>query len=463
MPSPALSRRQWLSTLAAASLIPTTSPSRARAAEAESFLPQRHPLLITNNPVIAAARDAGLAVLQPSQADLHKGLTIHHESQVFDFYGFAPRAALDVERMTAAIHAGVAPQELDDLSEELSMLGALHQPAERREFAEAFACSGVTALFQNAGEESQDPLRLLKRLARFTHLGDNLREILVRATHPDDLTDAHQKGKRALFLTGNGVPLRGQFQTVEEELGSIRLFHQLGIRMMHVTYNRRNLLGDGCAEPANGGLSDLGRAAIAELNRVGVIVDVAHSGWRTSLEAARASTRPMVASHTTCAALQHHIRAKPDEVLQAICDTGGLFGICWIAPFLQGTGDLAALLDHIDYAVRTFGGEHVAIGTDVAHLSQHNAAAAKQIPPRPKTRTRYEALWPEGALGGNWPRANSLAWTNWPLLTVGLVQRGHSEETIRRILGGNALRVCQANAGPPAVVLPGNSSTPPAS
>ncbi|MFN6107650.1 MAG: membrane dipeptidase, partial [Planctomycetaceae bacterium] len=150
MPSPALSRRQWLSTLAAASLIPTTSPSRARAAEAESFLPQRHPLLITNNPVIAAARDAGLAVLQPSQADL-----------------------------------------------------------------------------------------------------------------------------------------------------------------------------------------------------------------------------------------QHHIRAKPDEVLQAICDTGGLFGICWIAPFLQGTGDLAALLDHNDYAVRTFGGEHVAIGTDVAHLSQHNAAAAKQIPPRP--------------------------------------------------------------------------------
>ena len=182
MPSPALPRRQWLSTLAAASLIPTTSPSRARAAEAESFLPQRHPLLITNNPVIAAARDAGLAVLQPSQADLHKGLTIHHESQVFDFYGFAPRAALDVERMTAAIQAGAAPQELDDLSEELSMLGALHQPAERREFAEAFACSGVTALFQNAGEESQDPLRLLKRLARFTHLGDNLREILVRAT-----------------------------------------------------------------------------------------------------------------------------------------------------------------------------------------------------------------------------------------------------------------------------------------
>ena len=80
----------------------------------------------------------------------------------------------------------------------------------------------------------------------------------------------------------------------------MRVFFQLGIRMMHVTYNRRNLLGDGCAEPANGGLSDLGRAAIAEMNRVGVIVDVAHSGWRTSLEAAKASQKPMVASHTVC-------------------------------------------------------------------------------------------------------------------------------------------------------------------
>ena len=455
MPPPSLSRRQWLSTLVAAGLVRAPAPASAFADEPDVFLPQRHPLLITDNPVIAAARDAGLAVLQPSQADLHRGLTLHHESFVFDFYGFAPRAALDVGQMTAAIQAGASPQELDDLTEELAMLGALQQPAERRELAEAFACSGVTALFQNAGEESQDPLRLLKRLARFTHLGDQLREHLVRATAPDDLTAARTNGKHALYLTGNGVPLRGQFQTVEEELGSIRLFHQLGLRMMHVTYNRRNLLGDGCAEKSNGGLSDLGRAAIAEMNRVGVIVDVAHSGWRTSLEAAQASTRPMVASHTTCAGLQHHVRAKPDEVVRAICETGGLIGICWIAPFLQGTGDLAALLDHIDYAIRRFGSEHVAVGTDVAHLSQHNAAAVRQIPPRAPSRTRYEALWPEGALGGNWPRANSLAWTNWPLLTVGLVQRGHSDGTIRRILGENALRVCRANH-----LAPANPATP---
>jgi membrane dipeptidase len=179
------------------------------------------------------------------------------------------------------------------------------------------------------------------------------------------------------------------------------------------------------------------------MNRAGVIVDVAHSGWRTSLEAAQTSQKPMVASHTVCAGLNQHIRAKPDDVIRAICDTGGLIGICWIPTFLGGTGDIAALLDHIDYAVRHFGAEHVAIGTDVAHTSQFAAAAAKAVAGRGKRRTRFEALWPPGALGGQWPRAASLGWTNWPLVTVGLVQRGYADDDIRRILGGNILRVCR--------------------
>jgi membrane dipeptidase len=333
---------------------------------------------------------------------------------------------------------------VQDLQEELGMTQAAVVAAERAEFNEAMLTSGVTAIFQNAGEEGQDPLRLMKRLARFTYLTDRLRGTLLRATHPDDIVEAHKSQRHCLYLTGNGVPLPQTWVTVDEELGYIRLFFQLGIRMMHVTYNRRNMLGDGCAETANGGLSDLGRAAIAEMNRVGVIVDVAHSGWRTSLEAAQASSKPMVASHTVCAGLRNHIRAKPDEVIRAICDTGGLIGICWIPPFLGGTGDLQALLDHVDYAVKKFGVEHVAIGTDVAHTSQHAPAAAKQIPSRGKRRTRYEALWPPDALGGQWPRAGSLAWTNWPLVTVGLVQRGYTDAQIQQILGGNMLRVCRA-------------------
>lgn len=220
---------------------------------------------------------------------------------------------------------------------------------------------------------------------------------------------------------------------------------------MHVTYNRRNLLGDGCAETANGGLSDLGRAAVAEMNRVGVIVDVAHSGWRTSLEAAQISQKPMVASHTTCAALQHHVRAKPDEVIKAIVDGGGLIGICAIPHFLGRTGDLAALLDHVDYVVKTFGIDHVGIGTDIGYRSRNDAGELKKVPARAKRRTRYEALWPDDAFlpgaeeAKRYPKSKSLAWTNWPLLTVGLVQRGYSDEQIEKILGLNMLRVARAN------------------
>jgi membrane dipeptidase len=405
----------------------------------------RDPLFRTGHAGIVKGRDAALAVLKPSRADLEHGLGLHRESLVFDAYGFAPRAAVDPARVAAVTDEGASAAEMLDLREEMAMLRASLDQAERVEFFEAMRCAGVTCIFQNAGEEGQEPLRMLKRLARFTHLGDTLRGTLSRASLPADIVQAKRAGQHCLYLTCNGVPLPARFTTVPEELSLIRVFFQLGIRMMHLTYNRRNLLGDGCAEPANGGLSDLGRAAISEMNRVGVIVDVAHSGSRTSVEAAQASCKPVVASHTVCAGLRHHVRAKADEAIAAICESGGLVGICWIPMFLGGAGGLSAVLDHVDYAVRKFGDDHVAIGTDVAHTSQHAAAAAEQAgnAAEGRLRQRYESLWPDGARGGKWPESDTLAWTNWPLLTVGLVQRGHSDDTIRKIIGGNVLRVCR--------------------
>jgi membrane dipeptidase len=230
--------------------------------------------------------------------------------------------------------------------------------------------------------------------------------------------------------------------SVEDELRYIRIYYQLGIRMMHVTYNRRNMLGDGCAEPANAGLSDFGRAAIAEMNRVGVIVDVSHSGWRTSLEAAKASSKPMVVSHSGCVEVNRHIRCKPDEVIRAVADTGGFIGICCIPSFLGRTHDLKAMLDHIDHVVKRFGPDHVAIGTDVAYVSRANAAENRKLPPSAGTRPRFEYFWPPNALSA--PRSDSMAWTNWPMFTVGMVQRGYSDADIQKILGGNVLRVARA-------------------
>lgn len=233
---------------------------------------------------------------------------------------------------------------------------------------------------------------------------------------------------------------------MRDELRLIRIFQELGVRMMHLTYNRRNPIGDGAGESNDGGLSDFGHAVVAEMNRLGVVVDVAHSGWRTSLEAAKASKKPIVASHTACAGLYKHFRGKPDETVKAICDTGGLIGLCCIPRFLGGAGDLGAFLDHLDYAAKKFGADHVAIGPDIAYVSRNDETERARIPKWSRsTATHWEHLWPADNFQPQPHAERSLAWTNWPLFTVGLVQRGHSDEAIRKILGENVLRVARAN------------------
>jgi len=235
---------------------------------------------------------------------------------------------------------------------------------------------------------------------------------------------------------------------VEEELRFIRVFYQLGIRMMHMTYNRRNMIGDGCGEASNGGLSDFGRVVVKEMNRVGVIVDISHSGWQTSLEAAKVSEKPMVASHSCVASVNKVIRSKPDEIIKAIADKDGYIGICCVPRFLGGTGDIAALMKQIDYVVKKFGFERVTIGTDSGYSSQYNAMENKIIASSGRSqgsRPRWEALWPTEADFQEKPQMQqSISWTNWPLFTVGMVQMGYSDENIQKILSGNALRVARA-------------------
>ncbi|MBI3866331.1 MAG: membrane dipeptidase [Planctomycetia bacterium] len=401
------------------------------------------PAAVRENPYIRHCRDVALGILKPSERELQRGLELHANSLVFDVYGFAPRAAVDGDAVKSAVDAGASETELQDLTEDMSMTRCVSDPAERDEFLHAWQAAGVTCIFQNAGEEGQGPLRLLKRLARFTYVTDMLRERVSKAVTPDDIVEAKKQQRLCLYLTGNGVPLVQDWLSVADELRYLRVFFQLGIRMMHLTYQRRNTIGDGAAEPANAGLSDFGRAVIAEMNRLGIIVDVAHSGWQTSFEAARASKKPMVASHTSCAALHKHIRGKPDDVGRAIAEAGGLVGICCIPQFLGKSGDIAAFLDHIAHAVKHFGIDHVAIGTDIAYTSRNADAENKKIPPRPKSRTRWEALWPTETFITTPAARESLAWTNWPLFTVGLVQRGFSDADIQKILGGNMLRVAR--------------------
>ena len=443
------SRRDFLSVVGKGVVV-------AAASGTQIFVPRLRaatPLASTNEK-IETARNIALSILKPTPKQLEHGLELHARSLVFESYGFAPRSAVDGEALTTAIKAGASDEEVAELTEEMGMVRAATDTREREEFFQALQAAAVTCIFQNCGEEGNDPQRLIKRLARFTFITDTLRPELSKAASPDDVVAAHKAGKRCLYFTTNGVPLPQDWQTTRDELRTIRVFQQLGVRMMHLTYNRRNPIGDGAGETTDGGLSDFGHQVVRELNARGVIADVAHSGWRTSLEAAKASQKPMVASHTTCGGVYRHFRGKPDEVIKAICDTGGLVGICCIPRFLGGAGDIAAFLDHIDYAVKRFGAEHVAIGPDIAYSSRNDSAERAKINwgnRKPRTGVeRWEALWPKDEFVTT-PRAiQSLAWTNWPLFTVGMVQRGHSDETIQKILGGNVLRVTRANFPPKA-------------
>lgn len=400
----------------------------------------------TGNPSVDRPREVAISLLKPTQAQLQHAWELHFGSVVFESYGFAPRCAVDAEALNAAVQSGASAAEISDLRESMAMNRNATSERERREFLDAFKAAGVTCIFQNTGEEGSDPLRLIKRLAHFTRATDLMKPALSKVVTADEIEALKKSGNVGLCFTTNGVPLMQDWESVRDELRFIRIFHELGTRMMHVTYNRRNPLGDGAGEPRDGGLSDFGHAAVAEMNKVGVIVDVAHSGWKTAFDAARTSARPMVASHTTCASLYKHFRGKPDDTIKAICDTDGLVGICCIPRFLGGRGDITALLDHLDHLIRRFGAKHAAIGCDVAYTSRFDKEERAKLLKAPGgPADRWEHLWPKDDYQTTVEAEQSVAWSNWPLFTLGMIQRGHSDETIRQVLGGNMLRVLRAN------------------
>ena len=435
-------RRKFLklSGASALALLHPAAGQLAGYAQTRSALP---PAAIVNDK-IRAAYELGLSILKPSRKELERGLELHRSSLVFDTYGFMPRSAVDGGRIATSAGENASAVELADMHEDMAMTHFIESERERQELATAWEASGVTCVFQNAGEEGSSIEILLKRLARFTWTTDRIPDIVAKAVTPDDILKARSENRRVLYFTGNGVPLPQEWRSEEEELRYIRIFFQLGVRMMHLTYNRRNVIGDGCAETANGGLSDFGRSVVKELNRVGVIPDVAHSGWKTSLEAALISEKPVVASHTTVASIHRHIRSKPDDVIKAIADKNGYIGICCIPRFLGGTGDIGAMMKHVDYVVKKFGSDYVGIGTDVAYTSTFAPEEERKIPKQDPARTRWEALWPKDDFPETDTMRQSMTWTNWPLFTVGLVQLGYRDDDIRKIIGNNALRVVRA-------------------
>lgn len=214
--------------------------------------------------------------------------------------------------------------------------------------------------------------------------------------------------------------------------------HEAGLRMVQLTYNSRNTIGCGCTAPENSGVTNFGRSAIALMNSLGIIVDTAHCGQRTTMDACELSTRPVVASHTAASAVFDHDRCKSDEEIRAIAATGGVVGIVAV-PFFLSTAKqvtIESMLDHVDHVAGLVGAAHVAIGTDWPNQLPNSALSTifQKVLAGVGFR-REHAVDPSARLHG------FQDYLDFPNITRGLVARGYSDSEIKGILGENFLRV----------------------
>jgi membrane dipeptidase len=229
----------------------------------------------------------------------------------------------------------------------------------------------------------------------------------------------------------------------ETDLSRLESLHALGLRVVQPTYNRRNLLGDGCLEPANAGLSRNGITAIERMNELGILVDLSHCGRQTAADAIRVSKKPVAFTHTGCQALADHPRNRTDAELRAVAEKGGVCGIYFMPYLSEGRQPTAAdIVRHLEHMVQVAGEDHVSIGTD-GNISptvvddKYKEAFAKDT--RERREAGIAAPWEteEGYLFAtelNTPRRLAT-------LAMMLADRRHNATRIEKILGGNLLRV----------------------
>jgi membrane dipeptidase len=222
--------------------------------------------------------------------------------------------------------------------------------------------SGVTAVNVTVNEVGNAPGRFEKTIAIIARVEHELTahpDVFLKALSSKDLTEAKSSRRLGLIYGFQDTSM------LEGDLTRLATFYDLGVRISQPTYNRRNLMGDGCLEAADGGLSRLGRDLIAEMNRLHMLLDLSHAGPRTISDGIAASTAPMAITHTGCRALVDVPRNTYDDSLKALADRGGVAGI-YFMPFLRASGQPHAddLIRHLEHAVNVCGEDHVGLGTD---------------------------------------------------------------------------------------------------
>lgn len=232
---------------------------------------------------------------------------------------------------------------------------------------------------------------------------------------------------------------------IGDDIARVKRYHDAGVRIVQLTYNVRNLVGDGCLQPENAGLTPFGRQVVAELNRLGMIVDTGHTGEQSTLDAIEVSAKPIAISHSACRAVADRPRSKRDHVIRKMADKGGVIGI-YMMPFLtMGAAPTSVdLIKHIEHAINVAGEDHVGIGSDLSTTPHVVDAEYMRV-----HRTFVEGRQRAGVAAPGEDPAVPMFVTdlNSPrrmeMIAEKLAARGHSSARIEKVIGGNFLRLCR--------------------
>ena len=258
------------------------------------------------------------------------------------------------------------------------------------------------------------------------------RDDILQVKEMADIYAAKEQGKTGIILSfQNASP-------IENELDRLGLFLALGVRVIQLTYHETNLLGSGCWERTDGGLSNFGVDAVREMNRLGIVIDLSHVGPKTTMDAIEMSEQPVAITHANARSFCNHPRNKEEDALKLLAEKGGVVGATSYAHFLPKGFDSTVedFVDAIDDMVERVGIDHVAIGTDSTHdqpLEFWHYIGSQQGTKFPSTFADGSVPYTE--LSFQPKGIDSPA--EFPNLAEALVNRGYSAEDITKLLGGN--------------------------
>jgi membrane dipeptidase len=270
----------------------------------------------------------------------------------------------------------------------------------------------------------------------FRRLRTNQDKLLL-ITSVEDIYKAKKEKKLGLLFHFQGTT------PFEKDLNSIEVYYRLGVRMVQLCYNVRDFVGDGCAERTDTGLSDFGVKVIGELNRLGIVVDCSHTGYRTTMEAIDVSKSPVIVSHANVNAVCESFRNLKDDQIKAIAKKGGVIGLNGYPSFVakKSRPSLDDLLDHTDYIAKLVGIEHLSVGIDY-YEGMAGIASDEEA------KMFYDQLVKAGTWSPRdygpppWHYPEGIEMPDkLPNLTTGLLKRGYSEEDVKKVLGLNLIRV----------------------